>query len=90
MSLTIRFKCGEGVWKRNSPMISKDEASKPTKLQPGSEDKQLLMIARSFYGLPIFHPKDLKHAFHSSDNTGDKANVRTSIDVRDYTSLDDI
>lgn len=71
-------------------MISKDEASKPTKLQPGSEEKQILMIARSFYGLPIFHPKDYKHEFSSCDKIGDKTNARTSIDVSEYLSLDDI
>lgn len=71
-------------------MISKDECCKPTKLQPGSEEKQLLMIARSFYGLPIFHPKDFKHEFSSCDKIGDKTNARTSIDVSQYLSLDDI
>jgi|TARA_R110000868_G_scaffold23303_3_gene94198 hypothetical protein len=71
-------------------MISKDECLKPTKLQPGSEEKQLLMIARSFYGLPIFHPKDYKHEFSSCDKIGDKTNARTSIDVSEYLSLDDI
>lgn len=71
-------------------MISKEECLKPTKLQPGSEDKQLLMIARSFYGLPIFHPKDFKHEFSSCDKIGDKTNARTSIDVSEYLSLDDI
>ena len=71
-------------------MISKDECLKPTKLQPGSEEKQLLMIARSFYGLPIFHPKDYKHEFSSCDKIGDKTNARTSIDVSQYLSLDDI
>jgi hypothetical protein len=71
-------------------MISKEECLKPTKLQPGSEEKQLLMIARSFYGLPIFHPKDFKHEFSSCDKIGDKTNARTSIDVSEYLSLDDI
>jgi hypothetical protein len=71
-------------------MISKDECLKPTKLQPGSEEKQLLMIARSFYGLPIFNPRDYKHEFSSCDKIGDKTNARTSIDVSEYLSLDDI
>jgi hypothetical protein len=71
-------------------MMSKDEASKPTNLQPGSEEKKLLMIARNFYGLQIFHPKDLKHDFHACDNTGEKFNAKMSIDISEYTPLDDL
>jgi len=71
-------------------MISRNEAAKPTNLQPGSEEKKLLMVARSFYGLPIFHPRDLKHEFHSCDNTGDKNNnARMSIDISEYTHIDE-
>ena len=72
-------------------MISRNEALKPTNLQPGSEAKKLLMVARSFYGLPIFHPRDLKHEFHSCDNLGEKnTNAKMSIDIGEYTPLDDL
>ena len=71
-------------------MISRNEAAKPTNLQPGSEEKKLLMVARSFYGLPIFHPRDLKHEFHSSDNLGEKNNnAKLSIDIGEYTHIDE-
>ena len=71
-------------------MISKHEASKPTNLQPGSEAKKLLMVARSFYGLPIFHDGDLKHEFHSCDNLGEKnTNAKLSIDIGEYTHIDE-
>jgi hypothetical protein len=78
---------GKGILR----MISRNEALKPTNLQPGSEAKKLLMVARSFYGLPIFHPRDLKHEFHSCDNLGEKnTNAKMSIDIGEYTPLDDL
>jgi hypothetical protein len=48
------------------------------------------MIARNFYGLQIFHPKDLKHDFRACDNTGEKFNAKMSIDISEYTPLDDL
>ena len=89
---TYDEKCGEGwsLKQRNTMNISKDEASRPTRLQPGSDEKIDLMLARSQHGLPIFNARDLRHEFHSCDIQRDKNhNVRTTIDVNQYTSLDD-